>query len=52
MIVADSSVLAAYILCEEPVWEAIEKLIIENYVYTLGLAIKEALNTVWKSMQS
>ncbi len=48
MIVADSSVLAAYILREEPVWEAIEKLILKNDVYTLDLAIKEALNAVWK----
>lgn len=40
--------LAAYILREKHVWEAIEKLILKNDAYTLDPTIKEALNAVRK----
>ncbi len=46
MIIADSSVIAAYILREEPIWMSVEEFILQNDVYTLDLAVKEALNAV------
>ena len=48
MIIADSSVIAAYILREEPIWMSVEEFILQNDVCTLDLAVKEALNAVWR----
>ena len=47
MIVVDSSALAKYLLREEG-WESVEEALMRHEASSLDLAVKEALNAVWK----
>ena len=47
--VIDSSILAAYLLREEG-WEKLEDVVFQK-PYTLPLAVKEALNALWKRVR-